>query len=269
MTYRNDAQRALNRAKTELESQSDERLKYAALELRMAMESLTYDRAVAYKDEFPESEYETWQPKKVMQVLLEIDPAADKDCSFAFGEEPALGEEPVEMHSLGTETVLNMSTIKAHYDALGSFLHVQTLKQRKSGKQLDFPKIRARCDEIATGIDKALASPVWNLTPGHFTTFDCDCGAKVRRRLPLDGGPTVAECECGAKFDVEQMADGGVHSRLQQTQITCPKAECATDAWLPRHVIRPGLWWKCAGCGAHIKVQIGLAVEEPAESNVD
>ena len=42
--YRNDARRELASAKDELGSADDERLKYAALELRIAMESLTYDR---------------------------------------------------------------------------------------------------------------------------------------------------------------------------------------------------------------------------------
>ena len=51
----------------------------------MAMEALTYDRALAYKDEFPPDEYETWQPIKVMSVLLEIDPTTDKNSSISFG----------------------------------------------------------------------------------------------------------------------------------------------------------------------------------------
>ncbi len=52
MNYRHEAHQALNRAHEALEH-DDTRLKYAALELRMAMESLTYDRARAYKNEFP------------------------------------------------------------------------------------------------------------------------------------------------------------------------------------------------------------------------
>src|SRR5207253_6641895 len=112
INYRNDARRQLRRGEAEMESGDAERLKYAALELRMAMESLTYDRALAYKEEFPPAEYETWQPRKVMAVLLDIDPTADKDSSLAFGIEPSYGEKPDVMHSLGTEKVLSMSTLK-------------------------------------------------------------------------------------------------------------------------------------------------------------
>ncbi|KDU94704.1 hypothetical protein GLUCORHAEAF1_12320 [Komagataeibacter rhaeticus AF1] len=58
----------LARARDELTSVADERLKYAALELCMALESLTYYRAVTYRDECPPSGYETWQPRKMMAI---------------------------------------------------------------------------------------------------------------------------------------------------------------------------------------------------------
>lgn len=49
MDYRNDARKYLKRCEEELMTGENERLKYAVLELRMAMEALTYDRALAYK----------------------------------------------------------------------------------------------------------------------------------------------------------------------------------------------------------------------------
>ena len=52
-THRSRARSALASAQSELASNEDQRLKYAALELRMAIESVTYDRALAYKSEFP------------------------------------------------------------------------------------------------------------------------------------------------------------------------------------------------------------------------
>src|SRR2546429_3472132 len=99
----------------------------------MAMECLTYDRALAFKDEFPPSEYDTWQPRKVMSVLLEIDPTADKDSSIAVGVEAVPGVPAASMQSLGSEKVLNLGMLRKHYDALGSYLHVPTLKQSRDG----------------------------------------------------------------------------------------------------------------------------------------
>ena len=91
MNYRSLAREHVTVSADQLESGHDYALSYAALELRMAMEAITYDRAAAFKDEFPVEEYDTWQPKKVMNVLLEIDPTADKDSSLAVGLEERHG----------------------------------------------------------------------------------------------------------------------------------------------------------------------------------
>ena len=59
MNYRGKSREHLKAASEQLETGSDSALKYAALELRMAMEAITYDRALAFKEEFPTEEYDT------------------------------------------------------------------------------------------------------------------------------------------------------------------------------------------------------------------
>jgi hypothetical protein len=51
MNYRNEAKNALRRAKQEINNSDAYRLRYTALELRMALESLIYERAALYKEE--------------------------------------------------------------------------------------------------------------------------------------------------------------------------------------------------------------------------
>ena len=162
INYRNDAIVSLERAKTELSSGDNNRLKYAMLELRLAMESLIYDRAAAYKQELPESEYATWQPRKLMSVLLEIDPHADKDSSIAAGLEKEYGVQAENMKYIGSEKVLKMGEIRKNYDMLRYHLHVPSLKQMTDGKTTDYEHIRQRCEELVSTIDKALSSTVFN-----------------------------------------------------------------------------------------------------------
>lgn len=88
------ARQATNRAIALLASGIDEQLRYAALELRFAMEALTYDRAQAYVQEIPPDEMATWQPDKVIKVLLKIDPTADSSYTLSIGEEPYPGGMP-------------------------------------------------------------------------------------------------------------------------------------------------------------------------------
>lgn len=101
----------------------DDDLIDAALRLRMAMEALTYERAAIYDDDLGPEQMKTWQPKRLMDRMLEIDPQADKAAMLSFGIEPSYGETPEKMTLLGTEHVLNLATLKKHYDALGSYLH--------------------------------------------------------------------------------------------------------------------------------------------------
>ena len=133
----------------------------------MVMECLTYDRARAYGEELPRAAYETWQPRKVMEQLLAIDPYADKDRSMAFGLEPAPGEPPEVMRSLGTERVLGMAMLKKHYDALGSYLHMPTVKQAETGG-VDHRRMRERCEQTVAFVEEVFRSRFFNSTIGTF-----------------------------------------------------------------------------------------------------
>lgn len=266
MNYRHEARQALKRARKALDTNDDEHLKYAALELRMAMESLTYGKAKAYKDEFPPHEYETWQPRKVMAVLLEIDATADKDSTWAYGVEKTPGQPPEKMTMLGTETVLNMAILRKHYDALGSFLHVPTLKQTQTGKTHNPEKQRNRCGEIADYIDKVLASPVHNVTLGNFATFECvDCGQRIRKRMP-HGTPSVeADCfSCKASYTIEDLGNGQVKWEPQVQEVACGNKGCGQTVEIWRRELAAGSTWTCQGCDGQNTIVLGIHYEEPA-----
>lgn len=63
----------------------------------------------------------TWQHKKLMEQMLKVDAQADADATLSIGEEPSFGKPPETMQLLGTDHVLNLRTLKKHYDALGSY----------------------------------------------------------------------------------------------------------------------------------------------------
>jgi hypothetical protein len=214
------------------------------------MEALTYDRALAYKDEFPPAEYETWQPRKVMSVLLDIDPTADKGTSLAFGEEEEYGVPAQMMRSLGSEKVLNMATLRKHYDALGSYLHVQSMKQVRAGKSLDFGKIRDRCEEIVAFVGAVLASPVFNVTLGSFATMECmKCGKPIRKRIPHGQEVMQAECyECQALYTVIDKGNNKVEWQPQYHEIECVNDDCKHKIIVWRHELKVGMHWKCPCC---------------------
>jgi hypothetical protein len=272
MTYRDDARAALDRARTELASQDKERLRYAALELRFAVEALTYDRAALYKDDFPPSEYETWQPRLLMSQLLEIDPSADQDCTIAIGGEERSGVRAAEMDVLGTEKVFNMQMLKQHYDALGSYLHVPTLKQVKSGNHVDQEKLRARCETVAASVTNVLSSEIFNADLKIYSELDCVyCGTKIRKRLPRERPEIPATCfGCKNTYTLRDRGNGEVSWEPDQTELRCANQSCrGGPIFLPDKEVRPGKRWICKSCRGTNMISLAVAFHPAAESVSD
>src|ERR1700678_325118 len=227
--FRQLARSSLTRANEELKSLDDDRLKYAALELRMAIEGLTYDRAEAFKAEIPPAEYGIWQPRKVMQLLLDIDPLADQTAIFSIGVQESAGVPAKQMHSLGKDTVFNLKSIKTHYDALGSHLHLQTLKQVEAGAVPDTKALRFRCNAIVAELEAVLASPVYNITLGSFATLPCGrCQKPIRRRIPIEAQQVEVKCfECGAPYEITRTGPKSMvewHAKI--TTFSCLTEAC-------------------------------------------
>ncbi|KKM92370.1 hypothetical protein LCGC14_1219120 [marine sediment metagenome] len=264
MNYRGKSRQHLRAASKQLGTKADSDLKYAALELRMAMEALTYDRAVAFKEEFPSEEYDTWQPKKVMAVLLEIDPLTDKDSTLAFGLEEEYGIQPKEMKSLGSETVLNMCVLKKHYDALGSFLHIQTIKSTKAGKTVNHEKMRKRCEEIAVYLNKVLSSPVFNSTIGVFASIECsECSKKIRKRIPRGEDAIHVECpDCDASYRIVSSGDNQALWEPLQQKVECANPECTRKIVVWEKEIRLGRHWICPDCDGENKIVLGVLYQK-------
>jgi DNA-directed RNA polymerase subunit RPC12/RpoP len=248
--FRQQARDAVSRAKGELSSNSLERLKYAALELRMAMECLTYERASSYASELPPTEYETWQPRKLMLLLLEIDPRADKDSSVAYGVQDEPGKQSDAMTFLGKEKVLNLSMIKRHYDALGSYLHTPTLKQLKNEGAVDYDKLRARCELICTEVEATLASHVWNINFRRFSELSCmRCGHLVRKRI--NGPYEIARCfECNATYEINEVSPNQLSWKIIQQTVLCQATACGKEIVLLDADIEAGKSVTCPHCGA-------------------
>ena len=262
MTFRHIARDALSRAKENLENSNPEYTKYAALELRMAIEGLTYDRANAYIKEIDPKEYNTWQPRKVMQMLLEIEPKADKDSSLSFGVEDKLGEPAKIMTSLGSEKVFNLGLIKKYYDALGFFLHLPTIKQLLDSPETDIKKLRDKCSEIINHLEAVLKSPVFNITLGSFSEIACfRCNKIIRKRLPYGQMEVVAKCldaECTATYLLTDAGEGKVSWKPQQEKIECVAENCTEITTIWQSEIREGANWKCNKCNK--EYSIGLSV---------
>lgn len=265
--YRARARGATDRARALLVTGVDDQLRYAALELRFAMEALTYDRAQAYAKEIPPEEMATWQPDKVMKVLLEIEPTADSSYTLSIGEEPYPGGTPTKMSALGCDTVFSLAELKNHYHALGAVLHTPTMQQIEQARHLDFAKLRIRLEAIAQALTKSLDSPIRNFTLGRFASLVCErCGKSIRKRLPGDQQVTEAKCfSCGAPYRISLLEAGKVQWEPVIREAKCPSEKCSGNFVFWVDEIKPGAHWSCSDCKISWRIELGIFPDKPAE----
>lgn len=265
VNYRQLARQSLERARALLEGGDPDSLRYAALELRLCMEALTYDRAQAYKKEIPPEEWGKWQPRQLMKLLLEIDPDVDRSYSLSVGEEPHPGAKPEKMHAMGTETVFGLADLKKSYDAIGSMLHMPTMQQVEQGEGPNIEKIRVRCQSAFEDLTIALASPIWNFTVGNFASCQCaNCGEMVRRRIPRRQVAQLrAKCfHCEANYNVHSRDDGSIIFEPRMRSVDCPTEGCDTRLELWEHEIKVGAHWRCRTCAMLFQIALGVVAME-------
>lgn len=226
----------------------------------MAIEALVYDRLQLFKDELTSADYDTWQPKKIMAMMLDIDPWADQPRTLMMGLEDQPGVAAKNMTMIGTENVLSMATIKKNYDALGSFLHLPTVKQYEDGRKVDLKALRERLGNIVSAIEVVLASNLANASLTIFVEIDCRrCGERLRKRAPAGNGSRDVPClKCGAEYRLTGRDDNKVAIAPLIHKMNCANESCGEPMELWRDEFKDGHKWKCEKCGQ--RYEVGLEI---------
>ena len=266
-SFKARARECLDRARHELASGDLDRTRYAALELRMAIEHLVYDRAHAWRKEVPIETLRTWQPRKLLLMLIEVDPKIDMNITVKVA--PREDGQPIDdgdWLSLGQQTVLSLTTIKKHYDALGSYLHAPTILQLEDGKSPAVEKLVKRCSALADSITKTLDSPISNIRIGQFTTLpECPrCNEPVRKRIPMNlEGSFRGDCiNCGVIFEIEAEANDTYTWNPLQHLLTCSSNSCDDKFYAYQDELKIGSGWNCDTCGERSILMLSIFPEK-------
>lgn len=262
MDYRSEARKSLERAKKNLEKDDASDTRYAALDLRMALESLIYEKAQNYKGELSPKILSTWQPRKLLVHILEIDPDADKSSSLAVGIEEEYGKPSTDMKFLGTENVLSLTNIKKYYDRIGSYLHSPTIEQVDQKKSASPEKMKIRCEELINILNAVLSSFIFNTDMHQKIDWLCEkCGTKIIRRIPSGVSVFKACCtECNATYQVKSEDELNFHRVPMTHEVTCTDNDCEQQTRLWDNDIALGNKWNCSSCGLKHKFSLGLEV---------
>jgi hypothetical protein len=146
-------------------------LRYAALELRMCMELITYEKLRTYSSMIPESILEKWQPPQAVKALLEFEPHADESYVLSYGRQkgPAIPAE--SMTVLGEHKSLSYKWLKTHYNKIGYALHAQA--KAKTGDSRESTKWKDYLLQVVSELEEVIASRING--SGMRTVFSSEC----------------------------------------------------------------------------------------------
>jgi len=264
VNFRQMAHDALARAKAEMASDIDSRLPYAALELRKSMEALIYDRAQDYAEELPPSLHALWQPNKLLDLLIQLEPDLNQNLEFSISAVPYVeGVEP-EWISLGSQKVLTLKTLKEHYSALGSFLHMPTLRQLNAGQGQDFAKLRKRSTLLVELISEVLASKLHKLKLNFHLKQQCTyCNVLIVQLMRFNGADVHGTCECGNEYGITQTGPTSFNWEFKTFQHRC--TVCGVEGSYLRPAAKIGQKLKCGSCESIAVVRLGAVLVERKE----
>jgi len=195
---------------------------YAALECRLGIEKVCYDRLKIAHDYIAHEDLRGWKPRDVVVTLIaEVDEHAASQQTMYMTKQPSDAYQvPLEnipdgeWVKLGTQAGFNANRLRDYWNALAKLaLHVALPKAKDEDIPAygDFNKTKAKVIEVLAEF-KRLVEVGGMLTSGAGPTvhFKCECGRTIQRRSDLLKHEKVISCigsDCDESFTV--LIEGG------------------------------------------------------------
>lgn len=219
---------------------------YAALEGRLALERVCYDRLRQRHDYISHAQLRAWQPGAVVnQLITEVDEHAATMMTMSMNTHPAVeGAPPPEdgWVEIGTQMGFNAKRIAKLWNALANLaLHV-SLPEHKDDHMPDYGDktlMKAKLEEVVKELE-CLATGTMNFSGlGEEVSFECACGEKNKKRARLLKAGQSVSCinpNCSRSFKVS-IDDKGAHwFELDAIEIPC--ASCTKVTLAPRRELQ-------------------------------
>lgn len=156
------------KARSLLECNDLQSIRYACLELRYFIEAHVYQQLLAGADEIPRTIIETWQPNKAIKLLSEFDDLADKDLHLSIFSQDG------ELKDTITYNNIPIKDLNKLYNSLGSYLHLPMPKKLADYK-IDKKKIVKIFDQLGR-----LTTGNLMVVKANYEFFPCEaCGENI------------------------------------------------------------------------------------------
>ena len=216
-----------------LDENTDQSVTYAALEARLALEKVCYDRLRQRHDYISHDQLRKWQPGAVVNTLMtDVDEHVAQTMTLMVCPTPAVpGVTPrdEDFVTVGTEIGFDPKLISKMWNALAKLaLHVRLPVNRDDhlSEYGDKAPIRAKVEEVVTELERLAKGTMTFSGMGEAVSFDCpSCDATNRRRSGLLRESQNVHCinpDCKMTFRVTK-EDGEFVFVPQTVDVNCEK----------------------------------------------
>jgi hypothetical protein len=271
LEFRARARQHADKARVILDNPTDADVPYAALELRKAIEAIAYERMLSYRNDISNEKLKTWQPHKVLDIVAAIDPGT----RYKVVISAELVDGSGEFTPLFAETPLNNNTVRKYYHALGSYLHMPTVKQIEDGNDHNLSSARTLCDAVLASIQDVINVENWVISKNFPLEFGCmrsGCNTKILRNAASlltphadhPSGSLKVECfECEATYSVSFNGES-FSIEPEMSRVKCEHLNCGRELQIWHADARRALRENkqsivtCDDCGGSSQVVLGL-----------
>jgi 6-pyruvoyl-tetrahydropterin synthase len=241
------------RARILMAAGDEANFRYAALEIRTAIEHMFYKLLPLYREEVPYDLVKQWQPRRIIDALIECDPDIEHDYIIKVAIETS-NEKTGAAIEIGRHKAVTRKLLRQYYHKLGSYLHAPM-----QNNCTNLQKMRRFLDAAATRVEEHCKQTTGISNVAMFHTVNCVCGRKLRRNDRAVKIKPFIRCpneKCGAEYKLVKHDDNGSEWKLQETEFVCP--ECKTSNFFGSHLIDSGASFACVECGQKYKILTGL-----------
>jgi len=253
-----------------LEDNTESSVTYAALECRLAIERICYERLRVAHDYISHDDLKKWQPSDIVKTLIqEVDAQAAETFTLSIAKEPRPeGSSPptkadydaMEWLPVGTQVGFSPNKLGKLWNGLARLaLHIEIPKSKDVAVNQygDIQKIASKVNEALAEIKRISEGTLMSSGMGKEVSFECSCGSKNKRRIGLLKDGQIINCinpNCSESYNYIMSETSFRHRILK---ISC--RACGVSHEVPTRKVEnlktdQNIHFDCDGCGETIYI---------------
>ncbi|MGI2154575.1 hypothetical protein ACROAK_17110 [Shewanella oncorhynchi] len=255
-----------------LNSGDDFRLRYAALDMRLAIEATIYKKYELlgeFRDEISKS---IWQPKHLLRRIEQLHPELNTDVKIAVAfvendNTPPPSDES-DWIKLPNCEAINLIVLDKDYGTLGGYVHMPIPHDLES---TSYDKIRSKLTEISERWDLLIKSWHLTMTPKLVTEDFCkSCGSRLiyaQRFVKIGNVIRCLNQSCEAEYKVNQSRKLEYQSILEVPCKHCSNVMDIHKSQVNQYIRQvlngkqPSIVLSCPDCAGQTRAYVGFSYE--------